>query len=54
MHGSLEHHDPMVELDCTCRTKAFLLPRNPTMTASKALQILAKLEGDAKANDAYV
>ena len=37
-----------------CRTRAFLLPRNPTMTPAKALEVLAKLEGESQASDAYV
>lgn len=36
------------------RTKAFLLPRNPTITPADALKVLAKLEGEVKANEAYV
>lgn len=39
---------------CACRTKAFLLPRNPTITPAEALKVLAKLEGEVKANEAYV
>lgn len=38
---------------CLCSTRAFMFPRKPNMTPAEALQLLAKLEGTAKA-EGYV